>query len=49
MVRTRLVVVVVEKNWIKGSRDGRVIKVIVQERWQGVAKGERVVVQEIEQ
>jgi hypothetical protein len=32
MVRTMLVVVVVEKDWIKDSRDGRIIKVIVRER-----------------
>jgi hypothetical protein len=49
MVRTMLVVAVVEKDWIKDSRDGRVIKVIVRERWRGVAKGERVVIQELEQ
>jgi hypothetical protein len=48
MVRTTLVAAVVEKDWIKDSRDGRVIKVIVQERSQGVAKGERVVIQELE-
>ncbi len=32
MVRTTLVAGVVEKDWLKDSRDGRVIKVIVQER-----------------
>jgi hypothetical protein len=49
MVRTMLVVAVVEKDWIKDSRDRRVIKMIVRKRWQGVAKGERVVIQELEQ
>jgi hypothetical protein len=29
MVRTTLVAAVVRKDWIKDSRDGRVIKVIV--------------------
>jgi hypothetical protein len=32
MARTTLLAVVVEKDWIKDSRDGRVIKVIVRER-----------------
>ncbi len=49
MLRTMLVAGIVEKDWIKDSRDRRVIKVIVQERWQGVAKGERVVIHELEQ
>jgi hypothetical protein len=32
MVRTMLVAAVVEKDWIKDSKDRRVIKIIVRER-----------------
>jgi hypothetical protein len=38
MVRTTLVAAVVEKDWIKDSRDRRVIKVIVPERCQWGSK-----------